>query len=52
MLTRRRMRTRSFPRIESMFSPSIRIAPSVGWSSRLMQRINVDFPAPLMPMMP
>ena len=52
MLTRRRMRMSSLPLRASMFSPSMSIWPSVGVSRRLMQRMSVDLPAPLMPMMP
>ena len=35
-----------------MAVPSITTLPSVGRSSRLMQRTSVDLPAPDMPMMP
>ena len=33
-------------------TPSMKIWPSVGCSSKLMQRTSVDFPAPDSPMMP
>ena len=48
-----RRRSRSWVAFKvSIAVPSITTLPSVGRSSRLMQRTSVDLPAPDMPMMP
>ena len=48
-----RRRWRSWAGVSfSISTPSMTTLPSVGRSSRLMQRTSVDLPAPDMPMMP
>ena len=51
VISRRRSRSWAAFKV-SIAVPSITTLPSVGRSSRLMQRTSVDLPAPDMPMMP
>ena len=51
VMSRRRSRRAAGDRV-SIAVPSMTTLPSVGRSSRLMQRTSVDLPAPDMPMMP
>ena len=51
VISRRRWRSSAGDSV-SIAVPSMTTLPSVGRSSRLMQRTSVDLPAPDMPMMP
>ena len=52
MPTLRRIASKSRSPAVRMFLPWMRMRPSVGASKRLMQRMSVDLPAPLIPIMP